>query len=206
MHAADLYRLSVPKLYALLIEFLLIRQELTAMDSDLRLPLNGADFDKDVFMRSVLRELSGVLEDTVGQDEAEAYVNYVGLIMGRSINKIYRKAFSTEKLTPRQVATTLVDLKARIDGGFAIESMDANRIVLVNTACPFGDKVIGRISLCRMTANVFGSIAADNLGYARVRIDEAIARGDAGCRVVVELVREESASTQSESEFFGEDF
>jgi len=38
-----------------------------------------------------------------------------------------------------------------------------------------------------MTSNVFGSIAADNLGYAKVAIEQAIARGDAGCWVVVYL-------------------
>ncbi len=36
-----------------------------------------------------------------------------------------------------------------------------------------------------MTSTVFGSIAADNLGHAKVVIEQAIARGDAGCRVVI---------------------
>ena len=38
-----------------------------------------------------------------------------------------------------------------------------------------------------MTSNVFGSIAAQNLGYARVEIEQSIAAGDPGCRVVVHL-------------------
>jgi hypothetical protein len=38
-----------------------------------------------------------------------------------------------------------------------------------------------------MTSNVFGSIAAQNLGYARVEVQESIAMGHAGCRVVVHL-------------------
>lgn len=48
--------------------------------------------------------------------------------------------------------------------------------MLGNRACPFGDKVIGHPALCMMTSNVFGSIAADNLGYAKVVVEEAIAR------------------------------
>lgn len=171
----------------------------TALPSPARTP----DLDKDGFLRSVLRELAGVLEQTVGEREAEAYVNYVGLVLGRSLDTIYREAFATGRLDCRQVAATLVDLKARIDGGFAIESMDSARIVLVNTRCPFGDKVIGRPSLCRMTANVFGSITAENLGYARVRIDEAIARGDAGCRVVVDLIKSDGPADAQATEFFG---
>jgi hypothetical protein len=61
--------------------------------------------------------------------------------------------------------------------------------VLGNRACPFGDQVIGRPALCMMTSNVFGSIAADHLGYARVELQETIAQGSAGCRVVVHLDR-----------------
>lgn len=159
--------------------------------------------DKDIFMRSVIRELAGVLEQTVGEQEAEAYVNYVGLVLGRSINKIYRQTFASQQLDLGQVAAALVDLKSRIDGGFAIESQDTTSIVLVNSRCPFGEKVVGRPSLCRMTANVFGCITAENLGYARVRIDEAIARGDARCRVVVELQQPDGAKQDLETEFFG---
>lgn len=173
------------------------------MITDLPTPPNEPAHTKDVFLRTVLRELAGILEQTVGEREAEAYVNYVGLSLGRAINSTYRDAFSTLRLDPMQVAATFVDLKARIDGKFSIESMDAERIVLVNAACPFGDKVIGRPSLCRMTANVFGFVAAENLGYARVEIPEAIARGDAGCRVVVSLKKSESPPEASETEFFG---
>jgi hypothetical protein len=34
---------------------------------------------------------------------------------------------------------------------------------------------------------VFGSIAANNLGYAKVELQETIAEGAPGCRVVVYL-------------------
>lgn len=160
---------------------------------------------KDLFMRSVLRELVGILEQTIGEREAEAYINHVGLALGRTLNEDYRASFAMEILDARRVAAALVDLKARIDGGFSIETLDAERIVLVNTACPFGDKVIGRPSLCRMTANVFGHIAAENLGYARVRIDKAIARGDAGCRVTIEIGEPAEPPCARESEFFKSD-
>lgn len=173
------------------------------MDQASHMPPNEPRHTKDEFLRSVLRELTGLLEQTVGQQESEAYINYVGLALGRAINETYREAYSVPRLDPTQVAATLVDLKARIDGKFIIESMDAERIVLVNAACPFGDKVIGRPSLCRMTANVFGFVAAENLGYARVEISEAIARGDTGCRVVLNLMKSDAAPATSETEFFG---
>jgi hypothetical protein len=46
-----------------------------------------------------------------------------------------------------------------------------------------------------MTSNVFGTIAAENVGYGKVVLEKTIARGDPGCRVVLYLNRtEESAA------------
>ena len=173
------------------------------MTTDLEAIQPAPGLDKDSFMRSVIRELAGILEDTVGPREAAAYVNHVGLLIGRVLNRDYRAALGAERLDPAQVAAALVHLKKRIDGGFSVDTLDAERIVLVNDACPFGDKVIGRPSLCRMTATVFGHLAADNLGYARVAIEEAIARGDGRCRVVIHLRRAPDGAPPQETEFFG---
>ena len=41
--------------------------------------------------------------------------------------------------------------------------------------------------MCMMTSNVFGGIAARNLGYAKVELKETIAQGKSGCKVVVYL-------------------
>lgn len=41
--------------------------------------------------------------------------------------------------------------------------------------------------MCMMTSNVFGFIAADNLGYSKVSLDRTIASGSSECRVVVYL-------------------
>lgn len=143
--------------------------------------------DRDDFMRTLIRELTGTLQDVIGNDEAAGFISVVGLTIGRQINALYRDAMETAQLTRPQVADTLVDLKRRIAGDFFIIEQDDQRIVLGNRACPFGDKVIGRPALCMMTSNVFGTIAAENLGYAKVEIEEAIATGASGCRIVVHL-------------------
>ncbi len=142
--------------------------------------------DREQFLCELVRELSGVLEETVGLETAEGFIATVANRIALVMDEEYRSAVGG-RLDARQVAEALVDLKRRIDGGFSIESIDADRIVLVNTACPFGRYVEGRPSLCMMTSNVFGRIAADNLGYARIDLEETIARGDRGCRVVVYL-------------------
>ncbi len=74
--------------------------------------------------------------------------------------------------------------------------------MLGNRACPFGDKVIGRKALCMMTSNVFASIAAENLGYAKVVLEKTIADGDPGCRVVVLLKPSEEPGDNTAREYY----
>ena len=145
------------------------------------------DLDRDAFMRSVIRELAGTLEDIVGLEEASGFISLVGQHLGRELEAAYKAALGTERLNREQVAEVLVDLKTRIRGAFHVIEADETKIVFGNRTCPFAEKVHGRPSMCMMTSNVFGSIAANNLGYARVVLEETIAQGDPGCRVVVYL-------------------
>lgn len=161
--------------------------------------------ERDLFLRALLRELAGTLESVVGLAEASGYISVVGGAMGDTINAEYRRALQVDRLDRAQVRDVLVDLKRRIQGDFHIIEEREDRIILGNRACPFGSYVEGRPSLCMMTSNVFGSITAQNLGYARVEIDEAIARGDAGCRVVVHLRPSEVAEPNSREYFRIED-
>jgi hypothetical protein len=115
----------------------------------LKIPL-----DRDVFTRTLIRELPGALEDVVGIEEASGYISVVGSAIGEQINQDYRRAYTVSSLSRERVADVLVDLKRRIQGGFFIIEDDEDKIVLGNTACPFADKVIGRRSMCMMTSNV----------------------------------------------------
>lgn len=141
--------------------------------------------DRDQFLRELVREMSGLLEDTIGLEETSGFVSMVAARISERMNAEYRELAQTDRLTLERVAEALVDLKRRIGGGFSVKSIDERKIVLLNTACPFGEHVEGRRSLCMMTSNIFGRIAADNLGYARVEVAEAIAAGDGRCRLVI---------------------
>jgi hypothetical protein len=143
--------------------------------------------DRDLFLRSLIRELAGTLQDVVGIDEASGFISVVGQAIGQQIDHDYKLALDTNTLSRHQVAKVLVDLKRRIQGDFTVVSEDDDKIVFYNRICPFGDKVIGRPTMCMMTSNVFGSIAAENLGYAKVELQETIADGDRGCKVIVHL-------------------
>lgn len=159
--------------------------------------------ERDVFLRDLLRHLSGTLQDVVGLEEASGFISVVGRAIGDQINAQYRSALSVKHLDREQVAAVLVDLKQRIQGDFSIVSEDDEKIVLQTTSCPFGDKVKDRPSLCMMTSNVFGTISADNLGYAKVSLEETIARGASGCRVVVYLKETDTSDQAQGIEYFG---
>ena len=158
--------------------------------------------ERDGFLRTLLRHLSGVLQDVVGLDEAAGFVSVVGQKMGDELGAMYRQALAVESLDREQLAEVLVDLKRRIEGDFYVVEQDDEKIVLGNRACPFGDKVVGRPALCMMTSNVFGSIAAHDLGYSKVELLETIAQGAPGCRVVVYLAPTEAAVRAEGREYF----
>ncbi|HZT80032.1 MAG TPA: methanogen output domain 1-containing protein [Gemmataceae bacterium] len=164
---------------------------------DLPVPL-----ERDVFLRSLLRELAGTLQEVVGLEEASGFVSVVGQRLGDQINGQYRAALRVSNLTREQVREVLVDLKRRIQGDFYVIEESDDRIVLGNRACPFGEKVQGRPALCMMTSNVFGVLAAENLGYAKVSLEQTIAEGHPGCRVVVYLRPTPEAQAAKGREYF----
>ena len=158
--------------------------------------------ERDVFLRTLIRELAGTLQDVVGMEEASGFISVVGQRVGDQINQEYRQALALPALDRSQVASVLVDLKRRIQGDFFVIEETDEKIVLGNRACPFADKVVGRPALCMMTSNVFGVIAAENLGYSKVSIERSIANGDSLCQVVVYLKPTAEAEAASGREYF----
>ena len=86
-----------------------------AIAKALKIPL-----DRDVFTRTLIRELAGALEDVIGIEEASGYISIVGSAIGEQINQDYRRAYEVSSLSRGQVADVLVDLKRRIQGNFFI--------------------------------------------------------------------------------------
>ena len=167
--------------------------------SDADVPL-----ERDVFLRTLIRELAGTLQDVVGLNDAAGFVSVVGQRVADGIELDYRRALGVEQLDREQVRDVLIDLKRRIQGQFFVIEEDDGKIVFGNHACPFGDKVKDRPALCMMTSNVFGSITAKNLGYARVELQQTIAEGAPGCRVVVHLQRAAVPGSDVGREYFQE--
>src|SRR3954465_13857447 len=76
--------------------------------------------ERDIFTRSLIRELAGTLEEVVGLKEASGFISVVGSRIGEQIDRDYRAAFGVARLTREQVADVLVDLKRRIQGDFVV--------------------------------------------------------------------------------------
>lgn len=147
---------------------------------DLDITLN-----RDSLLQTFLKHLSGTLQKVVGIEEASGFMSLVSQQVGLEVNECYKKAWHLPELTREQISEVLIDLKRRVQGNFSIAEQDEDKIVFVNTVCPFGENVVGNELLCMMTSNVFGTVVAENLGYSKVSIEKSIARGDSGCRVVV---------------------
>jgi len=158
--------------------------------------------ERDVFFRSLIRALSGTLQEVVGLDEAAGFLSIVGQRLGDQINALYRSALAVERLSPPQVAEVIVDLERRLGGDFSVIEQGDEKIVLGNRTCPFGEQVIDRPVMCMITSNIIGVIAAENLGYARVVLEETNARGASGCHVIVYLKPTPEAEATQGREFF----
>jgi anti-sigma regulatory factor (Ser/Thr protein kinase) len=158
--------------------------------------LPGGGFGREAFLRALVVQLAQTIEVQHGQDAADAAVAQVGTDVGGRMEEEFRLAMAiTGRMTPEQMGRCYVRLKHAIDGGFRVLEATTERIVLVNDRCPFGTAVQQAPSLCRMTSSVFGGIAARNSDHgASVLLEERIAVGDPGCRVIVDLNVPESAA------------
>lgn len=146
-------------------------------------------FGRESFLRALVVQLSQAVEDSAGPHVIEEVVSQVGTAVGGQMETAFRLARQlTERLTPQELAECYVHLKHAIDGRFYVVEVTDDRIVLGNHRCPFGNAVRSAPALCRMTSSVFGGIAARNHDDgAAVVLEERIAVGDPGCRVVVHL-------------------
>lgn len=159
------------------------------------------ELDRDLFLRQMVRDLSGTLEEVVGLEEANGFLALTGQRIASNVLRPIRNQLG-ESPTTTDLGAALRDFKSRIQGDFYVIETTQSQLVLGNRACPFGVHVAGRPSLCMMTSNVFGTIAADNFGYARIDLEQTIAMGDKECRVVVNVQRDDTPFSGSIREYF----
>lgn len=149
-------------------------------------------------MRSLALTMTHALEEVVGLEEASGFISFVAQSLGQDIHDLYCEQLGADRVPRSCLGDVLVDLKQRIGGDFHIAEESDDRIVLGNRHCPFGSGVRGRHSLCLLTSNVFGVIASESTGYARVELEETLAADDMECRIVVHLRRDRGATNGRE--------
>jgi hypothetical protein len=150
--------------------------------SELSVPL-----DRNIFLTNLLRELTGTLEEVLGINEVSCFMSIVGQTLGEQIDHDYKQALAASTLTREQVTEVLADLSRRIHGDFCLIEEDENKIVLANRGCPLGDQIVCHPSLFMIISSIFGVIVAENLGYAKIELQESVVKGQLSCRIVVHL-------------------
>jgi hypothetical protein len=137
--------------------------------------------DRDSFLTSLMGELASTLQDVVGPDEASGCMSAAGERVGELINEGYKSALAVQELPRSRISEVLVDVSRRIASGFEIVEEEDDGIVMINRTCSCGDRPRAGGGMCVMTANVFGVIVAENLGYARVVLEREPIGGVSTC-------------------------
>lgn len=156
-------------------------------------------FGRESFLRALVVQLANAVEVHQGPDAAQRAIAQVAVDVGGQAEREFRQAtgITDTSLSAEQIAECMIRLKVAIGGLFRVVDVTDERIVLVNSRCPFGPDVRQSPSLCRMTTAVLGGIAARNTGRAAVTLEERIAIGDPGCRVVVHLGEAAAGATRA---------
>ncbi len=153
------------------------------MDHGSAKPLNPVSF-LQIFVAQSIK----VLEQHSGQDKvgADRYIEHVGLSASHCLEEAARALLGyAGPITPDQYADVIINIKNRVGGNFSRASAAPGTVQVINTCCPFGDGVREAPELCRMTASVFGGIAARNFGYGKVELRKRIALNDGRCEVCI---------------------
>lgn len=157
--------------------------------------------DCESFAAHVVTELAQSLQSILGQSTANLAMSSAATTISHNVTKAYQDGSDTGQLTLDQVRDALIDLSKKVGGSFEVESFDEQQIKLIARSCPFGKSIAGKPALCMITSNVFGRMVADNLGYARVELQNTLADGDRRCRVVIHLTPDDSGLPSKDREY-----
>jgi DNA-binding NtrC family response regulator len=158
------------------------------------------------FLQAFISQSVRVAEQHCSGDDSRAggYIEHVGLTASQCLEEGARGCLGYHReINSDQYADVIINIKNRIGGNFSRASSPPGVIRVVNTRCPFGDNVRDAPELCRMTASVFGGIAARNFGYGKVVMNKRIALNDGCCDISI-YTDSKSAGDQVGDEYYFE--
>jgi hypothetical protein len=147
----------------------------------------NVDFGRQSLFDFLLAGMVKVLEDNAGTEDASIFVGGIASQISADLEKKYIDALGVRALSRAQLIAILIDVQNRVSGDFYLVEESEERIVLGNRICPLGTAVRGHPALCMMTSQISGRLTANAHGYAAVDLEQTIARGDLGCRIVIYL-------------------
>ena len=65
--------------------------------------------ERDIFLRTLIRELAGTLQNVVGLEEVSGFISVVGQAMGQQIDRSYKSVLKVSQLSREQVTQVLLD-------------------------------------------------------------------------------------------------
>ena len=102
------------------------------------------------FLQAFLNELLRVC-DQRGLDKRDELIEQIGLRASESFEAAYRYEFGYQQgFDHEQYANFIVSFKNRIGGNFSLASSDQDCVRVVNSRCPFGERVKDFPELCHM--------------------------------------------------------
>lgn len=140
------------------------------------------------FLQAFIVQSTKIAESNGNQimNDSDRYIEQVGLSASRCLEESARTCLAySGPIRSDQYADIIINIKNRIGGNFSRASSEQGIIRVVNSSCPFGCSVREAPELCRMTASVFGGIAARNFGYGKVELRKRIALNDDYCEVCI---------------------
>ncbi|MGH8509599.1 MAG: sigma 54-interacting transcriptional regulator [Gammaproteobacteria bacterium] len=144
-----------------------------------------SNLSPSAFLQAFLNEMMRVCDEH-GLSRRDELIEHIGLNAGENFESAYRYEFALgAPLDAARYADLILGIKNRIGGNFSLASSTKDCVRVVNTRCPFGDRVKDFPELCHMTSSVFGGIAARNFGYAKVELRKRIATHDGMCEVCI---------------------
>ncbi|MCA0988319.1 methanogen output domain 1-containing protein [Guptibacillus algicola] len=132
------------------------------------------------FLCKLITQYAHIHHRTIGS-KAQEYITQLGIRTGEWFESHYQIA----DWTPDEYAKVIVDIKNSIGGEFFISEVTSTYVIVKANSCPFGEFVKDAPHLCKMTASVFGGIAARHFNYGEVNLRKRIALGDSGCEVLI---------------------
>jgi DNA-binding NtrC family response regulator len=140
------------------------------------------------FLQAFISQSMRVAEQHCCEAESQSggYIEHLGLSASQCLEEGARGCLGyRDAINPDQYADVIITLKNQIGGNFSRASASPGTIRVVNTRCPFGENVREAPELCRMTASVFGGIAARNFGFGKVELKKRLALDDGRCEVCI---------------------